>query len=74
MTADYQVNLLRKSADRVQKILTQVMRCENGQAHLRLQELALDLRREAHELESHLSSSSISHHSSAIRHHSSAIN
>ena len=30
MTADYQVNLLRKSADRVQKILTQVIRGENG--------------------------------------------
>ena len=67
MTADYQVNLLRKSADRVQKILTQVMRCENGQAHLRLQELALDLRREAHELETHLSASAISPHSSPIK-------
>ena len=50
MTCDYQVNLLRKSADRIQKVLPETV----GSSKLRLQELQLDLRREAHELEDSL--------------------
>lgn len=52
MTGDYQVHLLRKSADRLQKVLPKL----DGMPKLRIQELALDLRREAHELEDFLKS------------------
>lgn len=49
MIADeYQVRLLRKSADRIMLVIPDV---PESPARLRLQELALDLRREAHELE-----------------------
>lgn len=58
----YQVNLLRRSADRIMLQLPKL----SGQPKLRLQELVLDLRREAHELEEALRSETISAHTAHL--------